>query len=185
MLKSVFALAVLLSLTGCSKTGSPASAAPPRKASLPADPDQAMYDSVRSGAYQISTAIDSIEEVRKAVRGIAARETGKTQQTLLQLAGDLDDAGKALADFGDDPPPFDQFKKSFATQDDRRLKAIDAANDSLGDLQDAQEVMSTLLDSHPPEPENTELNRADSDLDDCAQAVEDAITAMGGKVSEE
>jgi hypothetical protein len=147
------------------------------------DPDQTLYDEVRSGAYQISAAVDAIEGVRKTSRDIALHQSGKTQKTLLSVADILDDAGKALADYGEDPPPFAQFKQNFAAQDDRRLKAIDAANEAVDDLLDAQDTLGQLIDSNPPEPINTQLNEADSALDDCVQAVKDAIKAMGGKVA--
>lgn len=185
MFKTAVAVTVLLALAGCGKQ--PASAVPQAsKSTTPADPDQALYDQVRSGAYQIGSAIDSMEDVRKTVREIAASQSGKTQQALLQIAGDLDDAGKSLADFGDDPPPFDQFKKLFAAQDDRRLRAIAAANDSLDDLSDAQDIVGELQDSKPAPPPQIagQLADAGSDLDDCAQAVTEAIKTMGGKVTE-
>lgn len=185
MVKCIPGLLACLAVIGCAKTNSPVAAnAESTKAAIPADPDQALYDQVRSGAYQISSAIDSIEAVRKTSREIAAREQGKTQAALLEIASSLDDAGKALADYGDDPPPFDEFKKNFSAQDDKRLKAIDAATESLSDIGDAQDTLSDLIDSHPPEPEKTELGSADSALEDCAQTVMDAIKAMGGKVTE-
>ncbi len=84
------------------------------------------------------------------------------------------------------PPPFDQFKKLFAAQDDRRLRAIAAANDSLDDLSDAQDIVGELQDSKPAPPPQIagQLADAGSDLDDCAQAVTEAIKTMGGKVTE-
>jgi len=167
---------------GCSKAGSQITEPATAKPRTPVNPEKALYDQVSSGAYQISAAIDSIEAVRKTAREIASREKGNTQKALFAISASLDDAGKALADYGDDPPPFEEFKKNFAAQDDRRLKAISAANQSLSDLGDAQDTLSDLLDSHPPEPESTELNNADSALDDCVQAVEGAVKAMGGRV---
>ena len=148
----------------------------------PTDPVQALYDKVRSGSYQISSAIDAIEEVRRATKDIAARETGNTHEALLTIAGQLDGAGKVLADYGVDPPSLDDFKKDFAGQDDHRLKAIDASNEALDDLRDAQDLLGDLLDSHPPEPEGTQLDNADSSLEECVQTVEDAIKALGGTV---
>jgi hypothetical protein len=180
----VLGLLACLALSGCSKAGSQsADAQVVKKAAAPVDPDRALYDQVRSGAYQISSAVDAIEAVRKTARDMASQQQGATQKALSAIATSLDDAGKALADFGDDPPAFEEFKKNFAAQDDRRLKAIDAANQSLSDLGDAQDTLSDLLDSHPPEPENTALTNADSALDDCVQTLEDAVKAMGGKVA--
>ena len=173
-----------LLICGCGHEQSkPTAIAKPTTPAAPADPVQALYDKVRSGSYQISTAIDSIEEVRKATKEIASREQGNTHQALMTITGQLDEAGKALADYGVDPPTFDEFKKDFATQDDRRLKAIDAANEALDDLRDAQDLLGDLLDSHPPEPEGTQLDQADSSLEECVQGVEDAIQSMGGKVN--
>jgi len=177
------AFVVCLAITGCGSStkvadGSLTSATKP----APANPEQALYDQIRSGTYQIGAAVDAIEEVRKTAREIASREKGDTQKALLTIEAHLNDAGEALSDFGDEPVTFEEFKKDFAAQDDKRLKAIDAGNESLNDLRDAQDILGDLLDSHPPEPENTELNNADSALDGCLQAVEDAIKAMGGKV---
>ncbi len=153
------------------------------KPAAPKDPDQALFDQIRSGAYQIGSAIDAIESVRKTTKEIASREAGATQKALVMITSQLDAAGKALVEFSDEPPTFEEFKKNFSAQDERRLKAIDAANESLNDLRDAQDIVGDLLDSHPPEPENTELDNADSDLEECVQAVQDAIKAMGGKVN--
>jgi hypothetical protein len=179
----VLGLLACLAVLGCSKAGSEVVAeSKVTKPAAPADPDQALYDQVRSGAYQVSSAIDSIEEVRKISRTIAGHQQGATQKALLEIAASLDVAGTALADYGDEPPPFEEFKKNFAAQDDRRLKAIAAANRSLSSLEDAQDTLSDLLESHPPEPDKTELTKADSALEDCAQTLEDAVKAMGGRV---
>ena len=170
-------------ISGCAHQDAKPIASPKQTApSAPADPVQALYDKVRSGSYQISTAIDSIEEVRKAAKEIASKETGNTRQALLTISGQLDEAGKVLADYGVDPVAYEEFKKDFAGQDDRRLKAIDAANEALDDLRDAQDLLGDLLDSHPPEPEGTQLDNADSSLEECVQTVEDSVRALGGKV---
>lgn len=153
------------------------------KVGPPADPERALFEQVRSGTYQINAAMDSIEEARKTAKEMAARETGQTQHALLTIASNLDDAGGTLSDFADDPPPIEKFKSDFATQDDRRLKAIDGANDALDAVHDAQDLVEALLKSNPPEPEKTQLSEADSALDGCVEAVEDAIKTMGGKVA--
>jgi ABC-type transporter Mla subunit MlaD len=127
--------------------------------------------------------MDAIESAHGTAKEMAAREKGVTQQALQAIAGYLDDAGGTLSDFADDPPTFEKFKADFAAQDDRRLKAISAANDSLEALQDAQVLIDKLLDSKPPEPEKSQLENADSELDGCVDAVKDAIKTMGGKVS--
>ena len=177
-------IVVCLLVIGCSKNAvNDVASAQTKKVSIPANPEQALFDQVRAGAYQIGSAIDSIATVRKTVRDMAAKEKGATSQALLKIADQLDAAGKALSDFSEDPPALEQFKKDFAGQDDKRLKAIDACNDSLDDLNEAQDILSALLDSHPPEPENTQLTDADSALDECTQAVEGAINTMGGKVT--
>lgn len=180
-----FALSFLVGVTICGCGHSEVKPIPAARQSAPtepADPVQALYDKVRSGSYQISSAIDAIEEVRKATKDIAARETGNTHEALLTIAEQLDGAGKVLADYGVDPPSLDEFKKDFAGQDDHRLKAIDASNEALDDLRDAQDLLGDLLDSHPPEPEGTQLDNADSNLEECVQTVEDAVKALGGKV---
>jgi len=184
VLRCVLGIVAILGVCGCSKEAPhDPNATGSAKESIPSDPDQALYNQVRSGAYQIGTAVDSIEDVRKTAREIASREKGDTHKALLEVAEHIDDAGQSLADFSEDPPAFDEFKKNFAAQDEKRLKAIDGANEALGDLHDAQDVVGDLLDSHPPEPENTQLTNADSALDDCIQSVESAIKTMGGKVT--
>jgi hypothetical protein len=178
---------VASALIGCSNGSHPADRSAKAEQANPVSPEQALYDQVRSGAYQISAAIDSIEDVRKTMREMASREAGATQKAHLTITGDLDDDGTALADFGDDPPTFNEFKKNFAAQDDRRLKAIDAANESLDDLHDAQDVVGDLLDSLEHQdagvPQKAQLDHADTVLDGCVEGVEGAIKAMGGKVT--
>ena len=149
----------------------------------PSDPVKALYEKVRSGHYQLSAAIDSIEEVHKTTKGIAAKEEGDTKRALLTVVSELEDAGKTLTDFSDDPPSLEDFKKDFAAQDEDRLKAIDSANEALDDLEDCQDLVSDLLNSHPPEPEKTMLMQADESLNGCVQSVSDAIKALGGKVA--
>ncbi|MDR3688449.1 MAG: hypothetical protein P4L46_03655 [Fimbriimonas sp.] len=181
------ALLALLACFGCSSGAKPARRPDPAptvatKPGPPADPDRALYEQVKSGAYQISGAMDAIEQARKTAKDMAERETGNTKKALLAIAKNLDGAGVALSEYSNDPPPFAEFKTEFAAQDDRRLKAIDACGDVLDNLNDTQDIVAALLKSNPPEPEKTQLDNASSDLDGCIGAVEDSIKAMGGKV---
>ncbi len=155
-----------------------------KKLGPPTDPDKALYEQVRSGNYQINAAIDSIEEARKTAKQMAGREKGDTQHALQTIAGFLDKAGSNLADFADEPPSFEEFKADFKAQDENRLKAIDQATKSLDLLGDAQDVVESLLTSKPPEPEKSQLESSDTALDGCIASLEEAIRAMGGKVSE-
>jgi len=155
------------------------------KATVPTDPDKALYEQMRSGAYQISAAIDTIEETRKTMKDMASRQTGQTQRVIMTVASILDKAGSRLAEYGDAPPTFEKFKADFSAQDDRRLKAIDAAGLALDDLNDAQDVVEKLIDTKPPEEEKSKLEDADASLDSCTAAVADAIKAMGGKVEDD
>lgn len=184
MHRCMLGLFVFLAISGCSKSlphdDTSVLAAKP---AAPVDPEHALYEQVRSGAYQISSAIDSIEDVRKTAKQMASHQAGSTKKALLTIEKGLDDAGDALSDYSDDPPPFDEFKKEFAVQDDRRLKAIAAGTASLVALNNAQDLLDDLIDSHPPEPMKTELDNADSAMDECIQAVEEAVKAMGGKVA--
>src|SRR5580698_1184853 len=83
------------------------------KPSAPKDPERALYEKVRSGAYQINAAIDSIEEVRKTTKDLAAHELGQTHEALMSIAKSVSDAGETIADYGADPPTFEQFQKDF------------------------------------------------------------------------
>ncbi len=172
---------------GCSSGGASVAEPTPskvlKKASPPTDPDRALYEQIRSGIYQINAAMDAIEETRKTAKKMAGRELGETQSTLNAIAKILDTVGENLSEFASDPPEFDKFKADFAAQDERRLKAITVANESLGDLYDAQDLVEKLLSSKPPEPEKTQLEDADATMDDCISGVEEAVKAMGGKVA--
>ena len=185
----IFALGLCLFCLGCHSGGSkdtpPTSQAAVPKAGAPTDPDKALYEQVRSGSYQISAAIDTIEETRKSMKDMASRQSGQTQRVIMSVASMLDKAGSRLAEYGDEPPTFEKFKADFSAQDDRRLKAIDAAGLALDDLNDAQDLVEKLIVTKPPEEEKNKLEDADSALDGCTAAVADAIKAMGGKVEDE
>jgi len=177
-------LLCLICLIGCSKSPNPPSVASvPVKAEVPSDPVQRLYEQMRSASYQIGTSLDSIEEVRKTAKDLAEHQEGLTKAALVAVGKKADAAGKLLADFGSEPPTLEQFKSDFAAQDERKLEAIDAADEALDDLLDAQDVVGDLLDSHPPDPAGSQLDEADDALDAGIQAIQDAIKTMGGRVT--
>jgi len=103
---------------------------------------------------------------------------------LLDVVDMIDACGESLADYSEEPPAADKIKADFAVFDDRRLKAIEAANDSLMDLREALGIIDGMIDDF----HGSELVKADdlrgllrSAMDD----VEGTVTGYGGKVVDE
>ena len=177
-------LLCLVCLVGCSKPATTQSVSTaPAKAEVPKDPVQRLYEQMRSASYQIGASLDAIEEIRKTAKEMAAQQAGLTKEALTAVGVKVDAAGKLLAEFGSEPPALEQFKSDFAAQDERKLETIDAANEALDDLLDAQDVVGDLLDSHPPDPAGSQLDETDSSLETAVQAIQDAIKTMGGRVT--
>ena len=99
---------------------------------------------------------------------------------MIDAAEFIDSAGEGVAEFGDDPPSKSEIEKSFGTYDEKRLKAIEAANDALHDLREALGILESLSGG-----ENAEVVRIALQVKSLlAVAIDDvwgAIEAFGGE----
>lgn len=170
-------LAILVltgALAGC---GDPAASPKPAQAVKPADapaaPERAVYEELRAGAIQLGAVTQSISEALASARELAARERGDRRQALSDAAAYLDSAGATLADHAVEPPEYDAFAKDFAAQDERRLQAIEAANDARVDAQSAQHTLGDLGGDATSLADRVAAIVAD---------IEEAIITLGGEV---
>ncbi len=175
----------LLAIMGFGCGRSPAvnaSASPPPKVTAPpATDEKALYEGVRSGYFQLSGVQATLEQAVGEVTGLSTKGDANLASVVTDLREALDSAGAGIADYTDEPPPFAEFSKDFAAQDEKRIRAIDAANDALHELEDASGLVSDLLGES-----KYAKNASLGDLADVIQlAIDDlteAINSLGGKV---
>lgn len=136
-------------------------------------PERQVYEEARAGAVQIGALTESISEALAEVRKLADRERGDRRQAFSDAADFLDSAGATIADFAVEPPAFVEFSKDFAAQDERRLQAIEAANDARIDVQSAANTLGDLG------PEAAQLSAKATEI---IADLEEAITTLGGEI---
>lgn len=191
ILGTILFLLGVASFAGCG-SGSVASgdpAEPKTAASAPSDPpvtpEGRLYEQLRAGAVQLDLAQVAITEAYSHANTI--RDDRKLDMAVQEGAADvselLDSAGAQLGDFSEPPPDEATVAKSFGEHDDRRLKAIEAANDALHDLRDARGLVRSLLDGS----DETLRPRFDVLFETIRGAIEEvasAIAVMGGEVEQ-
>ncbi len=152
---------------------------PAPTASLPADANEAVREQLRSGLFQLSAALDSIQEALKQAKEIQKGSKGRLKEAMSEVVDRIDSCGSTLADHNSDPPTVDDVKKDFAKFDDQRLKTVDDVNDTLSELKEIKGMVGGLT-GDTPELED-KLTRLAALVD---QAMEDAsgtLLALGGK----
>lgn len=150
-----------------------------RTAGGPSDVETKLYEQCRAGSVQLAGVEGRIEEALRQTEAVASGAGKELAQGLKEATELLDSAGSSIGDYSEEPPPLAEFKKALLEHDERRLKAIEAANDALVDLQSASGVLAGLEDSGPKARDVRRL------LDLIASAIDDlseAIETMGGKV---
>jgi len=178
-------VAMFLFGIGCAKNESSSSdpaEAPVTKADAPAEtPEELLYGQLRSGSFQLSAAAGSIEDSL-----VAAQEASKAlarfrdlKDAMVEAADFINSAGASVAEFTDEPPEKEVVDKDFAAFDEKRLSAVEAANDALQDLRQALGLLESLSDD--PNPEAVKWATGVKSL--VAVALDDvwgAIEALGG-----
>ncbi|CAN5363313.1 hypothetical protein BH11ARM1_BH11ARM1_17430 [soil metagenome] len=193
LVKLIFVKQFLLALVGClvvgcgSKTAGTAGTAVSESVSVPPKPAQSaeeiLYDQVRSGHYQLSSALDPLEDASQAAHKMAAsQDDAETKKAVTGVEGKIKAAGSKIADYTDVPPDYTEFLKQLDDQDDDRLKAIDGGNAAIDTLKDAQSDVEDMLSSDPPEPEKGQLTDIDDSIKEAIDAVSDAVKTLGGQV---
>lgn len=185
----VLAALILLALAGCgNKDGGtqavpPASTGAPSSSEGPKDEATALLEQLRGGAYQIDVAMGSMEVAMNRVRPLMADNPAETKEALQNIADMLDSAGATLIEFND-APTIEQVRANFKENDDRRLKAIDEADDARQEVEQARTIVSDMLHSEPPAEIKSKLEEIDTAIDEALDAIEAAIEAFGGTVPE-
>lgn len=144
----------------------------------PANPDRTVHEQLRAGSFQIGAVLTSLED---AVTHAKGADPGKAKESKAALAGLLDlldSAGAGLAKYADDPPSQAEVTRKFAAYDERRLKGIEASNDALHDLREAQGVAEELAADSGSKP----LEEVVGLLDLAVEDLQAAIRALGGRV---
>jgi hypothetical protein len=170
---------VALFVVGCSSGRSQQQA---QTEEPPQTPEQKLYEQIRSGHYQLASALDSLETASETSHNLAESQAdNETKKAVAGLRAKIDKAGSLIGDFSEAPPPFDQFAKEVEAQDDERLKAIDAANESRTLLSEADATLRDMLDSQPPAEEKSRLATIEDSVEAALSTIGDAVVSMGGK----
>lgn len=182
----VGATTIPLVVLGCgsshkSEVATTAPATETKDTTLPADPEDALYEQFKTGRYQINAAVDAIGEAVKIAKPMSMSAGGSAGEALTEVSDMLDDAGSSLVEHNDDPPSLEDFKKDFPAQDEERLKSIAAASEALRTLRDAQGTVGDL-EANVPADFKADLLKLDDGIGEATDALEEAIKAMGGKV---
>jgi hypothetical protein len=170
---------------GCSAAKSAAPGGQPASAeSAQAEPsaEELLRQQLRSGRFQLNAAAGSIEQTYLAAKEAADsyKRVRDVHEGFLDVVDYVDSAGAEVSDHIEEPPTLEDITKDFATYDERRLKAVQAANDALKDLREALGVLEGLSDS----PQEAVARSALSVKSLLAVAIDDlwgAVEALGGE----
>lgn len=150
----------------------------------PPNPEREMYDNLRSARFQIGAANERLSDVFNQVSGLAEQEEAEVHDALKEISDGISKAGSLVADYDEELPPYDKFQADFSAQDDERLKAIEACSKALGEVEDALNLTDDLLESGPPEEPAKVLREVKNGLEECRDALKDAVADMGGTSEE-
>lgn len=188
-MRRVLLAAILgVSLFGCGRNEGPAASAggapgATTTSGAPKDEATTLLEQQRGGAYQIDVAMGHMEHAMNLVRPLAVDKPDETKEALQNIVDMLDSAGATIIEFND-APTLDKIKENFKEQDDRRLKAIEEADDARQEVEQAKGIITDLLASEPPADVKTSLTEIDESIEEALDALEAAIEAFGGTVPE-
>ena len=183
-MRLVWLAILLVACSGCSSQPETTASTPPvRKAPATAESrEKVLYEQVRSGHYQLHSALDPLETATLAAKDLAdGQDDPQTKKAVLTLQQDISGAGSAIADYTEDPPSYDEFAKQFDEQDDDRLKAIDGCEKAITMLRDASSSSEDMLASGPPAEESKKLGEIKEAVSSAQSAIEDAKKTLGGR----
>jgi hypothetical protein len=186
--RRLFLVALIGVMLGCGQKAPEAnSGASPStggaEAAAPKDEPTTLQEQLRGGAYQIDAAMGGMERVMNVVRPLAQDKPDETREALQTIADMLDSAAATIVEFND-APTLDSVRSDFKAADDRRLKAIEEADDARQEVEQAKGVVTDLLGSEPPADVLAQLKQIDDAIEETLDALEAAIEAFGGKVSD-
>lgn len=135
---------------------------------------------MRAGAVGLAGCIESLGEALQECDRIRNAAGGNWKRALTEAYDLIDSAGAGISNFSEEPPPLEAFRKQFATQHEKRLKAVRAANDALHDLDQAIGIVKSLNQEPTPPPEGTK--RLQALLEVIAADLVESIGSFGGTV---
>jgi hypothetical protein len=151
-------------------------------AESPGSAEQVVFDQLSGGAFQASAALDLIETARNGLVELLGVAKSPIREGLEDARDLIDSAGQTLADEIEKPDNVETVKNDFAAFDERRLKAIEAANDARHELEEALGIVQSLSEAG-----QLSQNSLDPIVDALQSAIEasgDMATELGGKVEE-
>jgi ABC-type transporter Mla subunit MlaD len=169
-----FLLLSVLVLAGCRHAGHAHAATPA------ADPDQALYDQIQRGSFNLTAAVSDLDTLRRGLKDLEAKvPAGDMKETLEDDVDEIDGVGKDIADFTAEPPPFDVFKKQVSTFRQRLKDALQKTNDALVTFDDAWGDVDSMSDAAPKNLQ-TQLDDLGVDMENVDDDLKNAIREMGG-----
>lgn len=159
-----------LALAGCGKPAPKVVATPPKK-----DAETILYEMIREGSFQMNAAANGLQEALKTADSLSRSLTGEAKTRMIEAATLINDAGEAISEAGAEPPTLEAVRKDFAKHDDRRLKAIAAANQASMRLELAGKHLAAVGKGAQIEQLKEVVGLAQDD-------VEGGIEALGGTV---
>lgn len=170
-----------MALAGCQgKTvdDKPGGSSPTVETESPSTAEAKLQEQLRSGAFQLGAAAESLEEALTKAKEAEGKSSGAVKEGLEEILDLIDGAGSAVAEFAVEPPSVEEVKSKLAEFEALRAKAIQAIGDAMHDLEDARGIAASLEEDNP-----SFVGKGLADL--IGVAVEDlkgAIEALGGKV---
>lgn|GEM_PF-6598849 len=190
----VAGLSITVGLLGCGHAAdgqSVARAETPRhgetlaaKSTKPEDPAAALREQLHAGAYQANGALDDLNDALEAIRSLPDQNTGETKEALLNLIDTLDSAGRELSDHTG-APDIEEVRKDIEGTKDLREKALTDVSASLMAIREVQSTLDDMIDSGPPPPMKSALQKASEAIDDATASAGEAIKLLGGKIPPE
>lgn len=169
---------------GCRKQGSAADENRPKPPEVKIDrdnPEQTVFEQLRSGAFQIAGVEGTIEEALTKVRALGELGDTELKNALKELSDTLDSVGATLAEHSDEPEEPAKTPAAFGKMDEQRLAAIAGANDALHELEDAAGILSTLSED-PALSDRAEVGELGELLQLGIDDLTEAIKSLGGQV---
>lgn len=148
----------------------------------PTSREELVYERLRSGAFQLEATADSIEAAFDAAVALRNRAPKKTDlhSALLDLADYLDSAGAAVSEIAAAPDSADTVSKDLPAYESQLKEVLQVATNAERDLEEAQDIASSLLEAATGEAHET----FQSLFDQVNQALEDvkgAVAALKGE----
>ncbi len=176
----ILTLAVCLAFVGC-KGKSNDSESPAKMAGVSAErdlpPEEVLYQQLRSCAFQLDAATESLAEAFEQAKDGESKAKGMTKEGLQDVLDYLDSAGSQISDYTEEPASAKAVQEKISEFEALKHKALQAISDSIRDLEEAQGIASSLEEDDPSFPAKGLSNLISVAREDLIGALE----ALGGK----